>query len=258
MNESVETSAKEEAVHNAGDIKTPAPSRQLSPCPFAVLDLKDTAGSNRVHSRWLDIQANFEKEGGSEARFLMQAAAASWILNARTESEQVLAEISGWESVGFIKAGSSEHDLCLSLTSRMPRRVIHIGGIGVPQRTQGSVAKRQRALPAAAEGPWQVVCPVTSEELADEGAMDMVLSSPQAYVLWFYFQSGRLHNNWAPYDTEAQDALRRAWMDSSKRVSLEIEGWQYDLDLVMMTQTSVKTGMQRKMSVHSGPADDSE
>ena len=71
----------------------------------------------------------------------MQAAAVSWILHARETGEECLAEISGWESVGFIRAGSLEQDLCMELTSRVPHQVIHLGRIGAPTRSQGSLAK---------------------------------------------------------------------------------------------------------------------
>ena len=216
MSKTADVVGTEDAVQLSGELQTPGQYFQVRPCPFAVLELRDTAGSNAVHTRWLDVQNKFEEQGGSEARYLMQAAAVSWILRARGEDEKRLAEISGWESVGFIKAGTLEHDLVMQLTSRVPRRVIHLGGIGVPTRSQGSLAKRERALPAAVESPWRMVRTVASEVMADDDAMDMVLCSPQAYCLWFYFRSGKLHKNWEPYDEEDQDALRRAWVNSTK------------------------------------------
>ena len=112
---------------------------------------------------------------------------------------------------------------------------------------------------ASTRGERQRTTPTTAiEVMADEDAMEVVMCSPQAYSLWFYVRSGQLHKNWAPYDTEGQDALRRAWMSSTKKLSLKSDGGQYDIDLNTMTQTSVDTGMQRKMSVHSGPAEDAE
>ena len=258
MNRTADVSETEDAVQTSGELVPQEQGYQPRPCPFAVLGLRERAGSNAVHTRWLDIQSSFDEHGGCEARCLMQAAAVSWIMNARAEGEECLAEISGWESVGFIRVGSLEHELCMEMTSRVPRRVIHLGGIGMPTRSQGSQAKRERALPAAVESPWQVVRTVTEEVRADDDAVDMVLCSPPAYCLWFYFRSGKLHKNWEPYDTEDQDTLRRVWASGARKVSLTGHGGRYDVDLNTMTQTSVETGTQRKMSVHSGPAEDAQ
>ena len=47
-------------------------------------------------------------------------------------------------------------------------------------------------------------------------------------------------------------------MGSTKKVSLDIDGWRYDIDLSTMAQASTETGMQRKMSVHGGPVEDAD
>ena len=244
-----------EAVRTPGELLTEERGHEVGPCPFAVLGLTEEAGSNAVHSRWLDIQNRFEECGGCEARYMMQAAAVCWIQNAREEGEVSLAEPVGWESVLFLKVGSREHDFCMEITSRIPLQLIHLDGSGMPAHSRCSQETSGQALPTAAERPWRMVHTVTDEVRADDDAGDALPSASAASCLWFYFRSEKPNTNWEPHDAEEQDALRRAWATGTRIVSLVRCGGRCEVDLNTLTQTTADTGEQRRIRVQSGPVE---
>ena len=117
MEEPSTASPKEDAVQESGEQQPLEARFRVKPCPFAVLGLSKQADSTAVLTTWLGIQKRFDQEGGSEARYLMQASAASWILNATMSDQAKAAEGFGWKSVGYIKPGTLEHDILAKLTS---------------------------------------------------------------------------------------------------------------------------------------------
>ena len=63
-------------------------------------------------------------------------------------------------------------------------------------------------------------------------------------------------NQWSLYDDTCQEVLRRVWSDDRGNAYLDLDGWNYQVDLQAMTHTSLETGTLRSVKVenHRGAA----
>ena len=75
----------------------------------------------------------------------------------------------------------------------------------------------------------------------------------EEYPRWEFVAGKDKRSKWTAYDREANRLLEEAFLMKEKHLSLEIDQWEYEIDLVNLTQLSRTTGTYRNVRRLTGP-----
>ena len=75
----------------------------------------------------------------------------------------------------------------------------------------------------------------------------------EEYPRWEFVAGKDKRSKWTAYDREANRLLEEAFLMNQKRLFLEIDQWEYEIDLVNLTQLSRMTSTYRNVRRLTGP-----
>ena len=216
------------------------------PCPFCVLELDHLASHEAVIARWRRLESEFFDRGGCHQAHLMRAAAVTWIEDAM-HSDHDVGTREGWAKVGRFEPSTHAHAVCQRIVRGVPNTAICLDGFFWAGDGPDPAAGGASVWRSSGPGEVRNQCAATSWSGTATGPRwgSNVPVDPDV-IQWFYFRSGKKMDKWTLYDDDSQKVLRRAW-GKDHNAYLELDGWNYEVDLQAMSQMSLQTGAKRQV-----------
>lgn len=218
----------------AGPFANSAMSCPVAPCPYCILGLDHSCDFEDIIDTWDVIYDNYQNVGGCEYAFAIQRIAYLWL--ARAEEDKLppasLTDVTQNPDRPECWAPTPTQGHAPSRVDKRPkvrRSAPDYSSTSVPAQSSAASGSSSH-LPPPPPPP-----DVTAAEWLNEWWGQQEEQWPQ----FDWHTEKKSGKKWVPFQLEHQRVLRGALERGQMNVTLDVDGWQYDVDLTPGRESQV-------------------